>query len=581
MALDRILSRKRSEIERLHLNKLGQLNYYYRDEYGVFYEVAEDRRILRVSKLLNDWMTSIVDEGSATTVIQNIFGEIMPNGLSSQYWRGDKTWADFSSTVLSTTLTGFVVGTNTSITSSDSVLTAFENTQAQINAIIASLSGYVPTSRQLTINGVTWDLSADRTWSVGTVTSVDLSVPSIFSLSGNPITTSGTLTVTLANQTANTIFSGPSAGAPAAPTFRTLVAADIPSLSGTYWAQNGNSFGVTGVFGTTDNNDISIISNNTAYWAFYKSGSMWISDEPTTTAVSATAQATGHLYIGKSTTNPGVPGNLFLVRNAPISTAVGNITFANYAIAAAEKRVAVIQGQTTATATNYGQLNFYTMNAGTLTNKMTLGSTGILTVLNNNLVVSSGYVGIGGSAVTNQPITSAFALNGSLISYFSNTNNGTAAQSQIRVRNNSSLDAVMGIRSSGFTTAGILRANQAQFITTSTDSVLYGSSSTGESIFICGGTATTNEKLRIGSSAITVADAVNFVFNTTTGTKHGTATNQKQSFWNATPIVQPTTAVSASVFAANTSGIVNDTATFDGYTIGQIVKALRNIGLLA
>ncbi len=37
--------------------------------------------------------------------------------------------------------------------------------------------GGVPTSRTLTINGTSYDLSADRSWSVGTVTSVDLSVP--------------------------------------------------------------------------------------------------------------------------------------------------------------------------------------------------------------------------------------------------------------------------------------------------------------------------------------------------------------------------------------------------------------------
>jgi hypothetical protein len=55
----------------------------------------------------------------------------------------------------------------------------------------------------------------------------------------------------------------------------------------------------------------------------------------------------------------------------------------------------------------------------------------------------------------------------------------------------------------------------------------------------------------------------------------------KFGMWGATPIVQPTTAIAAATFAANTSGIVNDTATFDGYTIGQIVKALRNIGALA
>jgi hypothetical protein len=68
---------------------------------------------------------------------------------------------------------------------------------------------------------------------------------------------------------------------------------------------------------------------------------------------------------------------------------------------------------------------------------------------------------------------------------------------------------------------------------------------------------------------------------TTTGTKIGTGTTQKIGFWNATPIVQPTTSVAAATFVANTSNITNDTGTFDGYTIGQIVKALRNIGLLA
>lgn len=45
-------------------------------------------------------------------------------------------------------------------------------------------------------------------------------------------------------------------------------------------------------------------------------------------------------------------------------------------------------------------------------------------------------------------------------------------------------------------------------------------------------------------------------------------------------IARPTTSIAAATFAANTSGIVDDTATFDGYTIGQIVKALRNLGAL-
>lgn len=80
---------------------------------------------------------------------------------------------------------------------------------------------------------------------------------------------------------------------------------------------------------------------------------------------------------------------------------------------------------------------------------------------------------------------------------------------------------------------------------------------------------------------LSLADASNIIFGTTTGNKLGTAASQKIGIWNATPIVQPTTAVAAATFVTNTSLIANDTATFDGYTIGQVVKALRNIGLLA
>lgn len=83
------------------------------------------------------------------------------------------------------------------------------------------------------------------------------------------------------------------------------------------------------------------------------------------------------------------------------------------------------------------------------------------------------------------------------------------------------------------------------------------------------------------NSGIFVSNGSNLSFGTSVGTKIGSATNQMLAFWNATPIVQPTTAVAAATFVANTSGIVNDTATFDGYTIGQVVKALRNAGLLA
>ena len=101
----------------------------------------------------------------------------------------------------------------------------------------------------------------------------------------------------------------------------------------------------------------------------------------------------------------------------------------------------------------------------------------------------------------------------------------------------------------------------------------------GSEVFIDAGGATAT--IRTTNTLWQWGAGLNMSFGTGTGTKIGTATNQLFSFWNATPIVQPTTAVAAAAFVSNTSLIANDTATFDGYTIGQIVKALRNTGLLA
>ena len=59
------------------------------------------------------------------------------------------------------------------------------------------------------------------------VTSVGLSLPGIFTVSGSPVTTTGTLTATLASQTANTVFAAPN-GSAGTPTFRALAYADLP-----------------------------------------------------------------------------------------------------------------------------------------------------------------------------------------------------------------------------------------------------------------------------------------------------------------------------------------------------------------
>ena len=67
-------------------------------------------------------------------------------------------------------------------------------------------------------------------------------------------------------------------------------------------------------------------------------------------------------------------------------------------------------------------------------------------------------------------------------------------------------------------------------------------------------------QISVGANAITLGDAVDFVFNTTTGTKIGTATSQKLAFFNSTPVVQQsaianitTTASSGTLPTANGS----------------------------
>lgn len=68
---------------------------------------------------------------------------------------------------------------------------------------------------------------ADANDAVG-VSSVGLSMPSIFTVSNSPVTASGTLTASLATQSANTVLAGPVSGGDAAPTFRALVDGDLP-----------------------------------------------------------------------------------------------------------------------------------------------------------------------------------------------------------------------------------------------------------------------------------------------------------------------------------------------------------------
>lgn len=62
----------------------------------------------------------------------------------------------------------------------------------------------------------------------GGLTSVGLSLPAMFTVTGSPLVANGTISATLASETANTVLAAPN-GSSGAPTFRVLALADIPA----------------------------------------------------------------------------------------------------------------------------------------------------------------------------------------------------------------------------------------------------------------------------------------------------------------------------------------------------------------
>lgn len=99
---------------------------------------------------------------------------------------------------------------------------------------VADLSLKLPPNTGSVGQTLTSDGSGNTSWTTpvgtGTVLSVGLSLPDVFMVTGSPVTDSGTLTASLDTQQANTVWAGPTVGADAAPAFRALVTADLPSI---------------------------------------------------------------------------------------------------------------------------------------------------------------------------------------------------------------------------------------------------------------------------------------------------------------------------------------------------------------
>ena len=150
------------------------------------------------------------------------------------------------------TITGNISGTATNITAtSNSTLTTLSSLSLPGSQVTGNISGNAANitatsnSTLTTLNSLSLPYSQVTGGPSGTVTSVGLSTPGVlYTVSGSPVTSSGTLTLNLVSQTANTVFAGPTSGSAAVPTFRALVGADIPVDNGTLFVNGSNQIAV-------------------------------------------------------------------------------------------------------------------------------------------------------------------------------------------------------------------------------------------------------------------------------------------------------------------------------------------------
>lgn len=188
---------------------------------------------------------STVSIGSPANGLSITAGQVLSLGLSSTSTTGalsSTDWNTFNNKQPAgnyiTDLTGDVVATgpgSAAATIQSNVVTYAKIQQVGASSLLGNPTGSTANVSQITLgSGLSFVGSTLTATGSGTVSSVALADGSstpIYTISGSPVTGSGTLTFTLNTEPANTVFAGPTTGAAAQPTFRALVAADLPAIS--------------------------------------------------------------------------------------------------------------------------------------------------------------------------------------------------------------------------------------------------------------------------------------------------------------------------------------------------------------
>lgn len=139
-------------------------------------------------------------------------------------------------------------------------------------------------------------------------------------------------------------------------------------------------------------------------------------------------------------------------------------------------------------------------------------------------------------------------------------------------------DLIVNTLSTGATAPGQTGTNLSTLEISVLDSVTPGTVSASKALVV------DSSKNLSGLGTVTMADAANFAFNVTTGTKLGTTATQKLSFYGAVPVVQPvvlasitTTQPTATVFGFTTTAQFNALIA----AVNTLIANQKSLGLMA